>query len=152
MLGLHYIFEGSQSYNLDPNICYLKSPKGVRITNFKVLQALSNSGTSKILLFGQPKPSILLPLEEGTIQNSSVASVNTPCCSVITTHVEKVSCDEPRPGSSKKVGGPLEDSSQEKQESLTEATINVHDTKQVLLFCFIFQGFLYNQVSKSCIM
>ena len=101
MLDLHYIFEGSQSYNLDPNICYLKSPKGVRITNFKVLQALSNLGTSKILLFGQPKPSILLPLEEGTIQNSSVASVNTPCCSVITTHVEKVSCDEPRPGSSK---------------------------------------------------
>ena len=39
--------------------------------------------------------------KEGTIQNSSVASVNTPCCSVITTHVEKVSCDEPRPGSSK---------------------------------------------------
>jgi hypothetical protein len=143
MPGLHYIFEGSQSYNLDPNTCYVKSSEGVRITNFKVLQALSNLGTSKILLFRQPKTSILLPFEEGTIQNSSVASFNTPCCSGITTHVNELSCDEPRPGSSKD----MEDSSQEKQESLTEATINVHDTKQVLLFCFIFQGSLSNQVS-----
>lgn len=135
MLSLHYILEGSQSYNLDPNTCHVKSSEGVRITNFKILQALSNLGTSKFFLFGLPsgqaRPSpvfsieklcipststslsgILLPLEEGIILNGSVASVDIPCGNVITIQVEEVSVDEPRPGSSKD----LEDSSQEKQD------------------------------------
>ena len=155
-LKTFFPLQGSQSYNLDPKTCHVRTSEGVGITNFRVLQTLANLGTSQIILFGRRSsfdpPSSPFCVEKIGIASTSTYSSIQPCpsaderrdgCSAGTHDNNEIARestddDEPRPGCSKDVVNRKDDSLEETATSSTTSDAD-GEPKQVFFWGNILQ-------------